>query len=276
MLDDDALVIALADLGRSLVTPSPVGLAVAVRARLDEAPPTRSWLDRLRLPPGGPGRRSVRLALVLALVTLALAAAAVGAGLIGLPGLRFLFEPNAVPTSSAPVRPVSPAPSARLGSSLGLGDGVALADLDRRVGFHVVMPDDPVLGPPDAVYVDPSVGKGHVTLVWAAGDGLPPISAGSDIGLIVTQFRGTLDPGYFSKLIRAGTILRSVEVGDVAGYWIEGELHFFFYVDPDGRSVDETRRLVGDVLAFERDGLTVRIETATGLDRAVEIAGSLR
>ena len=151
-----------------------------------------------------------------------------------------------------------------------------LAGVDELAGFHILLPNDPALGPPDAVYHDPDLGAGHVTLVWKAEDGLAPVTAGADVGLIVTQFRGSLDEGYFAKLIHAGTVLDSVAVGEGTGYWITGSPHFFFYVGPDGRPVDDTRRLVGDVLAFERNGFTIRIETSAGRQRALEIAGALR
>jgi hypothetical protein len=274
-LNNDELGAALVELGRSLDTPAPSHLAMAVRARLETEGPPSSWMDLLRAPVGGPSRRATRLAFVLAIVALALAAAVVGAGLLGLPGLRFFFEPGAAP-SAIPASPsASPGPTIIPGSRLGLGDEVSLAGIDERVGFHVLVPDDPVLGPPDAAWFDPDLGAGHVTLVWAADDDLAPVIEGSDIGLIVTQFRGSLDQGYFAKLINAGTVFRSVEIDDLTGYWIEDGPHFFFYVGPDGRPVDETRRLVGDVLSFERDGLTIRIETAAGLERALDVAASL-
>jgi hypothetical protein len=278
MLDDDALGAALGQLGRGLATPDDTGLAAAVRARLDAgASSSRSWMDLLRPPAVAPSARSRRVALVLALVALAVTAAIVGARLLDLPGLRFIFDPGAVPSASPSPSLVAPSagPSRPPGASLGLGDEVALADLDRLAGFDVVVPSDPDLGPPDAVYHDPDIGGGHVTLVWSAGDDLPPLIEGSDAGLIVTQFRGSLDEDYFTKIINSGNVFGTVSVGDSTGYWIDGGIHFFFYVGPDGRPVDDTRRLVGDVLAFERDGLTIRIETAAGLERALTIAESL-
>ena len=279
-LDDERLGAALAELGRSLATPAATRLVAIVRARLPEERPARSWIDLLRPPAVGPTKRAARLAFAVALLLLALIVTAVGAGLLGLPGLRFIFEPSAAPSPATTLvspAPSSPGPSIAPGSQLGLGDQVpGIVVAERLAGFDVLVPEDPELGQPDAYFVDPDIGQGHVTLVWAAGDDLEPITAGSNVGLIVTQFRGSLDEGYFAKLIASGTKPHAVDVGDATGYWIDGDIHFFFYTDPGGRPVDDTRRLVGDVLAFERDGLTVRIETASGLERALAIAESLR
>ena len=290
-MDDEGLGTALVDLGRSLATPAAGSLAAAVRARLKAEAPPRSWTDLLRAPVGGPGRRANRLALVLALVALAIGATIAAAGLIGLPGLRFFFGPepsastgpstpgvpSATPAPSGSARPSStPWPSTAPGGLLGLGEQIRLAGIDELAGFHVLLPDDTALGPPDAAYHDPDLGAGHVTMVWKAEDGLAPLADGSDIGLIVTEFRGTLGDEYFAKLINTGTVVDSVKIGDDTGYWIEGGPHFFFYVGPDGRPVDDTRRLVGDVLAFEHDGLTIRLETSAGLERALKIAEMLR
>jgi hypothetical protein len=150
-----------------------------------------------------------------------------------------------------------------------------LAEAVELAGFDVLVPTTPALGPPNAAYFDAEIGSGHVTLVWAASDDLPPLTAGSDAGLIVTQFQGTLDRGYFQKVVNSGNVYREVEVDGDPGYWIGDGVHFFYYVDPSGRQVDDTRRIVGDVLAFERGDRTVRIESALGLSRTIEIARSL-
>jgi hypothetical protein len=276
LLDDATLGVALTDLGRAVASPAPVTLADRVRARLEAEPQRgRPWLDLFRIPAGG-RPRTRRLALVLALVALAVTAAVVGARLLDLPGLRLFFEPGPPPSAPASAAAASPGSSTPPGSRLGLGPAMALAEIERVAGFDVLLPDDPALGQPDAAYYDPELGAGHVTLVWAADADLPPVTEGSDAGLIVTQFPGSLDRGYFVKVVNTGNVYREVEVDGDRGFWIEDGIHFFYYVDPSGRQVDDTRRLVGDVLAFERDGRTVRIETAAGLDRALEIADAIR
>lgn len=60
------------------------------------------------------------------------------------------------------------------------------------------------------------------------------------------------------------------------GLWISGAPHVFWYLAPDGEFINESRRLVGDTLAWERDGVLYRIEGDITLERALEIAVSMR
>ena len=96
------------------------------------------------------------------------------------------------------------------------------------------------------------------------------------MGLVLTQFRGSVDPGFFGKIVGAGTTVERVAVAGSPGCLVSGELHFFFYSDPQGRVVEESRRFVGDTLVWTVGDVTYRLETATGLERALEIAASLR
>ena len=179
------------------------------------------------------------------LILLVLAALAGAAGL-GLPGLRLILGPAPVspPPSLAPS--ASPAAGAP-GSTLGLGEQVPLEDLDARAGFDVEWPSDPAIGPPDAAYIDRTLG-GQVALVWRSRDGLPD-TLEPGVGLIVTAFRGTADSGFFSKAISTGTTIKSVPVGDGPGFWLSGAPHFLFYEGPNG-NVHDPRRWVGDALLW--------------------------
>ena len=50
----------------------------------------------------------------------------------------------------------------------------------------------------------------------------------------------------------------------------------FWYLAPDTSMIKESRRLVGDTLVWERDGMLYRIEGAISKARALEIAESMR
>jgi hypothetical protein len=246
-------------------------VAALVRARIEAGPePASRWTWR-------PARRALVLALI-ALLALAAIAGAVG---FGLPGLRLLFgsapvspppsvEPSrsAAPGSSAPGSSATDAP----GASMGLGDRVELADLDARAGFHVRWPNDPSLGPPDAAYVDPFTG-GQVTLVWAARPALPA-TLEPGVGMLLSQFRGQVEEGFFTKAIDGGTSVERLPVGDGKGYWLTGDPHFIFWKGPDG-FVDDSRRWVGDVLLWADGDITYRLETSLRRDRAVGLAESM-
>ena len=136
---------------------------------------------------------------------------------LGLPGLRLILGP--APVSPPPSLAPSASPAAGVpGSTLGLGEQVPLEDLDARAGFDVEWPSDPALGPPDAAYIDRTLG-GQVALVWRSRDGLPHTLA-PGVGLIVTAFQGTTDSGFFSKAIGSGTTVKSVPVDVGRGFWL--------------------------------------------------------
>jgi hypothetical protein len=55
--------------------------------------------------------------------------------------------------------------------------------------------------------------------------------------------------------------------------WSEGP-HVITTVDESGRRIEETR-LAGNVLMWESDGVTHRIETAVGLEETLRMAESV-
>jgi hypothetical protein len=133
-------------------------------------------------------------------------------------------------------------------------------------------PSDPSIGPPDAAYVDQFTG-GQVTLVWAARPDLPA-TLEPGVGLLLSEFRGQVEEGFFTKAIDAGTSVERLAVGDGRGYWLTGDLHFIFWKGSNG-FVDDSRRWVGDVLLWADGDITYRLETSLGRDSAVDIAESM-
>jgi hypothetical protein len=256
-------------------------LAAAVRGRVESMPvPGRDrWAGLRSTRWSRPSGRPARRALVLALVALLAVAAIAGAVGLGLPGLRLILGeapstplPTLAPATEAPGSP-SPGP---LGRALRLGEALDPNDperLDGRAGFHVSLPNDLDLGPPDAAWIDDLKG-GQVTLLWATRDGLPATSE-RDVGLLLSQFRGTMDSGFFNKLISAETVVEPVRVTGNQGYWLSGDPHVFFWEGPDG-FVDDPRRWVGDVLLWSDGSITYRLETSFGRDEAIRIAESMR
>jgi hypothetical protein len=270
-LTDAELAAALSDVGASLAwpaaraNPAAPDLATRVRARIvaddPQARPRRSGLQ-------------LRRALVLALVALAILAAVAAAVAFGVPGIRLGFGEPAItppPVASPVASPGDPAPSHPPGANLGLGQATALDDVEERAGFRVRLPADPALGPPAATYVSPTQ---IVSLVWPASSSLPA-TADPRVGLLVTQFRGSVEHTLIEKLIDSGTNVEPVVVAGREGYWISGDPHFFWYRTPDGREVPETRRWVGDALLWNDGELTYRIETSLGRDAAVRMAEAL-
>jgi hypothetical protein len=67
-----------------------------------------------------------------------------------------------------------------------------------------------------------------------------------------------------------------VAVGDGRGFWIEGDAHVFVYRDAAGEIRSDEYRLAGNVLLWEREGLTFRLESALGKEQALRIADGVR
>jgi hypothetical protein len=270
---------ALRGLGEAIAWPAAVALredgadlAAIVRGRIEAAPGTVEAAPRTVEPRRSrrtwwPASRALAAAV---LILLALAALAAAAGL-GLPGLRLLFGP--VPVSPPPSLAPRASPETGLpGSTLGLGALVALEDLDARAGFDVTWPSDPALGPPDAAYVDPSLG-GQVALVWRPRADIPDTLT-PGVGLVLTEFRGSVDSGFLSKAIGSDVTVKAVRVNDGPGFWLTGDPHFLFYTGPDG-FVHDPRRWVGDALLWASGPITYRLETSVGEEAARRIADSM-
>jgi hypothetical protein len=277
---DDDLEAALRAFGEDVAWPEATlttggpDVAAAVRSRIEALPRTvvaaRSrWTWR-------PASR----ALVAAVLVLLVLAAIAGAATLGLPGLRLILGPAPVSPppsltpSTSPAAGASGTSSAAVapGSTMDLGHQVPLDQLDAQAGFAVAWPQDPALGPPDAAYIDPTLG-GQVALVWRSRDGLPD-TLEPGVGLVVTAFQGATDSGFYSKAVGSGTKVKSVLVDGHRAFWLHGDPHFLFYEGPDG-FVHDPRRWVGDALLWTRGPITYRLETSLGETAAIRLAESM-
>jgi len=229
-------------------------LSSRVTAALKAAPqPRRPWWAR-------PAFAVTALVVLGAGATLVLSASAreAVADLLGIGGVRIEFgEPDDTP---APLRP---------GEELDLGEATTLDE--ARKGLPIRVPAS--LGAPDAVYVDRTTGT-RVSLVYEPEPGVPE-SEETGVGVLLTQFRSTLEEGLFKKLVDQGVKVRFVTVGGRSAYWIEGR-HELLVVDSFGDIVPDTARLAGNTLIWEVDGITLRLEADIGLRQALEIAESVR
>lgn len=255
---------ALARLGADLAFPETPDVVAAVGDRLEQAAPVRR-------------RRPSRRVLVVAFVALALAAGAAMAvpaartailEFFGLRGATVTRVDTLPPVETRPEAPVPAADALELGAPVPVVDGVV------RVKWpYVVVPD--ALGPPDAAYYSDSVLlDGKMSLVYAPGAGIPR-SPYTGVGILITEFRGDLAPGYIEKLADAGTGIERLRIGPHRAIWLEGGPHFVAFRTPDGNFGEDVGRLAGNTLLVERGRLLVRIEGEVERDRAVEIARSL-
>jgi hypothetical protein len=268
--------------------PSPVAagpLDPARRARLRiEAGAGRTrrgwWPFGARSGPSPALRRSFVLA-VVALVALAAIAGAIG---FGVPGIRIIFTgaspspqvtpspatPSLGPTSS-PTPTIAPTPPGPPGSDLELGTLTTPTDAAGLVDFPLALPMSSSVGPPDTIWYR----DGRITLVWRTRPGLPATQE-AGIGLLVTEFRGSVNADFFDKMIGPGTTVSPVMVGGVAGWWISGEPHELLYLDPRGLIVPDSSRVVGDSLIWSRGDITFRMETSLERGAAIGLAETIR
>jgi hypothetical protein len=254
--------------------PVSTGFAAAIQTRLETEPQAGLpwWRRLIDGAIGGPGpTRPLRRALVLALVLLLVIAAIAAAIGLGVPGIRIVFGP--VPSSPSAGGTATPSAVATTrgspGATLGLGVPTAFDEIEAATGFAPRLPAG--LGQPAASYVR----ERRLVMVWPVSPARPAIK-GLDVGLLLTEFQGRVDPGYYEKIVHSGSTVEPVTVDGNRGYWISGGSHTLFYVDPSGNPVDDTRRMVGQVLIWADSDLTYRLETAGTKDEAIALAGSIR
>jgi hypothetical protein len=130
------------------------------------------------------------------------------------------------------------------------GEPVTLAEAERVIGFRPLLIDGK---PPDDVRID-RFSPYFIVLLY----GKP------NVRLRLTEMVG----GAIEKYARIEQRVDRVEVNGEPGIWIEGK-HVVF--EPFGLP-----RLAGNVLLWEQDGLTLRLEGRVTKDEALELARDVR
>jgi len=158
-------------------------------------------------------------------------------------------------------------------AELELGEQVSLEEAAEMASFPLLFPVGAEVGEADGVYFSDFPPGGAVHLVWSPGEELPA-AGDTGTGLLYTQFRLD-DGGSFIKGLPPEVEAHPITVRGNQGFWIEGAPHIIFYEDESGVQ-EERSRLAANVLAWEEDGVTHRIETRLGLEEALRLAESLR
>lgn len=241
---------ALRDLGPRYPYPPTPNLSSRVRLRITARPIGRPRrLNLWRDPP--------RLALAAAVLFVLLGAAAL-ANPTTRDAIAHFFHVRGVVVS----RQQSPLPSLSPIVPLDLGRRTTLADAQSAVSFKIAVPS--TLGDPDAVYVISDIPGGEISLAYLPRPGTPLVKQ-TGLGVLVTEFRGDLVPGFIGKGLGPGTTLQETSVNGDPGWWIAGEPHMI-YVDIHGNGQEVTLRMAANTLVWEHAGVTYRIES--GLSRA--------
>jgi len=237
---------ALLDLSEEIEWPAPVDFAS--RLRLEK--PGRTWRPRVAWMAGG-------IVVILTLVLIPSARQAV-ANLLEVAGIRIEF-------GDAPELPPP--------TNLAPGDQVDMESAMGAVDFSILTPA--ILEPPTAVHLLQWEFGTQVFLAWEASNRLPEVGE-SGTGLLLAEFRAPLDEAFFGKIVEGGTTVDQVDVDGVTGFWLTGAPHVFMFETGRRDLVEDETRLTGNVLVWERDGITYRLESSLDLAESLAIAESLR
>jgi hypothetical protein len=235
----------LVALGDDLAVPATPDIAAAVAGRLE---PRRR---------GIPLRRPLVLAFAAVVAAALLATLAIPDARSAL--LRF-FGIGGVRIELVEELPEVPADPVEL--ELMLGERVSPADAKRRAGFPLLELDEA----PDAVYLGE---RGTVWFVYGRPD---------SVRLLIAQTPdlGVDEPSLFKKLAAQGTSVDEATVRGEQGFFLSGEPHLVFLVDENGDVVGDSARLTEEVLVWDEDGRTIRLEGDLTKEEALRLAESMR
>lgn len=253
MSKDSRIEAKLTSLGDSInwPTPSPQ-LSSRVMARIES--------ETAEVRRRGWRRTAIATAAVLAVtvvMVLSPSAREAVADLLSAAGIRIGFTSDEAPATAA---------------DLNLGEPVQVDEIQDNVDFGLRMPGGEDPGPPDAVYLSD---RGQVTMVWAGTPTLPA-AGDTDIGLLLTQYKANGGQEVAEKSIGPETGVQRLTVEGQPALWIEGAAHTFTLSDTEGNPIEETTRLAANVLLWDTNGVSHRLETTGDLQSALGIVDALR
>lgn len=158
-----------------------------------------------------------------------------------------------------------------IGGSLLLGEATTLQEAEATAGFDLVVPAAGLDGVAPEVYRNSFQGSPVVSLLYPAWNRLPAIGE-TGVGLLLMQIDASGNTSMFiTKRAVAETPPRPVTVDGGDGMWIQGGVLMIDAGDPFWTY----QRRSGNVLVWEQDGITYRMESNLPLDDAIAIAESL-
>jgi hypothetical protein len=248
-MSDEALGRALSAVARDLAFPPapPIAPAVIARLRADREARTRPPFPSMAL-------WSRRRVLVLVAVGIAAALGVAFATRLVLGAAEIRVRPGVTPSGPA-LGPAS------------LGSPVPVAEIDGVVRFDVRLPAGPA---PDESYVFRSGPQdGAVLFAWRAGDDGPALPDTPWRQMLI-ETRG--DEQTLVKDVGALDDATEVRVEGRRAFWIDAP-HELIVLTSEGA---ETFLIRANVLIWEEDGVTHRLETTLGQAAAIDLAETVR
>jgi len=256
----DPLEADLIVLGQQLDWPAEPALLPAIHERLASQPAQRTgpapwWSRRSRLVLPA----AAAMIVVALILTISDSTRSTVADRLGLPGISISHEPTAT---------VSP------GHELEIGEPSSLEAARTQTNGTLVPPPVALLGEPASVFVLERAGTVQVSYVYLPSADLPEVSD-TGVGLLISQFDGTTTDSFIQKQLGPGSSVEYTEVNGQRAFWLTGAPHVFAYERPDGNIDQETIRLAANVLIWEIDGKTLRIESSLDLSTATRLAEAM-
>jgi hypothetical protein len=259
----------LAELGGRLELPAAPGLAARVSAELragERVEPARRLGKRPD--PSRPAAPRLRLALLVALAMLLLAAGAVAA----VPSARHaVLEFLGLRGETIERVPRLPE-NVRAKPNWKLGRPTTLAAARHGLTFEPVLPRG--LAGPNGVFLDSEILGGALNLTYPPQPGLPR-SRLTGVGLLIDELNGQAAPGFYGKMVPRDARIERFRFEGHFAVWVEG-LHAFFYKP----SADYTfhighSRLAANALLIQRGNILVRLEANFDKPSAIRIARTI-
>lgn len=180
------------------------------------------------------------------------------ADLLSVAGIEITFTGSEPSTGSNPID---------------LGEPTTLEAAASHFEFPLALPTLETNEGPDGVYLEagpPAV----VHLTWDAEPDRPAIP-GTNIGLLLTQFASPVGGTVLTKDLTSDTEVERTAVGGQEALWLEGAPHEITYQTTGGTTTQQISRLAGNVLLWDYDGVTYRLESGLEMGEAQRIAKTL-
>jgi hypothetical protein len=117
------------------------------------------------------------------------------------------------------------------------------------------------------------------SFVYPPGPDLPS-SHQTGVGALLTEFRGNPERDLIMKGLHddadGANRLVALSVDGRTGFWISGVPHAFFVCPDRGDCREVPYCLASNVLLWEQDGLTLRLESALSQEESLAIAASVQ